>query len=89
VAYLAVTSWSVATLFYQIAVAGDPLWIVVALVLLGLMAGVFWAIGRWAATYREPDRPVFRDGEILRLLSGVLALDPNNPGSYPETRVLI
>jgi hypothetical protein len=48
VAYLAVTSWSVATLFYQIAVAGDPLWIVVALVLLELMAGVFWAIGRWA-----------------------------------------
>ncbi len=45
--YLWVVSWSVATLFYQIAVAGDPLWIVVSLLLLGLMVFVFWAIGRW------------------------------------------
>jgi ferrous iron transport protein B len=46
-AYLAVTSWSAATLFYQIAVAREPLWIVVALLLLALMATVFWVIGRW------------------------------------------
>ncbi|MBN1461865.1 MAG: Fe(2+) transporter permease subunit FeoB [Armatimonadetes bacterium] len=48
VAYLAVTSWSVATLFYQVTVGKSTLWIVVALALLALMATVFWTIGRWA-----------------------------------------
>jgi len=47
-AYLAVTSWSVATLFYQITVARSALWMVVSLLLIALMAVVFWAIGRWA-----------------------------------------
>lgn len=48
VAYLAVTSWSVATLFYQITVARNAFWIVVALALMALVAAVFWMIGRWA-----------------------------------------
>ena len=47
-AYLAVTAWSVATLFYQVAVAGNPLWIVVSIALIGLMAFVFWIVGKYA-----------------------------------------
>lgn len=45
-AHLAVTAWSVATLFYQVAVGRNPLWIGVALALLVVMGFVFWAIGR-------------------------------------------
>ena len=45
--YLGVTSWSVATLFYQITVARSALWIVVAVAFLALMGAVFWVIGRW------------------------------------------
>jgi ferrous iron transport protein B len=45
-AYLAVISWSVATLFYQVTVGRHVLWIAVALALMALMALVFWVLGR-------------------------------------------
>lgn len=44
--YLLVVAWSVATLFYQIALGGEVTWIVVALGLIGLMVIMFWALGR-------------------------------------------
>jgi ferrous iron transport protein B len=46
--YLAVTAWSVATLFYQVTVERDWVWIGVAAGLLAAQALVFWAIGRRA-----------------------------------------
>jgi ferrous iron transport protein B len=48
VAYLALTSWSMATLFYQVSVARNPVWIVVAVAALALMPILFWIRGRSA-----------------------------------------
>lgn len=45
VAYIAVTSWSVATLFYQVTVARNPLWMCTAVGLVALMACIFWIVG--------------------------------------------
>jgi|LSQX01.1.fsa_nt_gb ferrous iron transport protein B len=46
--YLGVTSWSVATLFYQVTVARDPLWIAVPIALMALCVLVFWIVGKTA-----------------------------------------
>jgi len=48
VAYFAVVSWSVATLFYQVTVARNPLWVGVAIALVTMIALIFWIIGKRA-----------------------------------------
>ena len=48
VTYLTVLGWIVATLFFQIAVARELVWIAVAVGLLGLIYGVFRIVG-WKA----------------------------------------
>jgi len=53
VAYLTVLAWIVSTLFFQIAVAHDPLWIGVALGMLAGIYGLFLLIGR----RRQPAAP--------------------------------
>ncbi len=52
-AYLAVIAWSIATLFFQLTVAHNPLWIIVAVALICLMALVFWVIGRRHRSFNE------------------------------------
>ncbi|HEY9595961.1 MAG TPA: ferrous iron transport protein B, partial [Spirochaetia bacterium] len=44
--YLLVTAWSAGTLFYQIALGGQALWIAVALGLLAAMVLGLWLVGR-------------------------------------------
>lgn len=43
--YLTVLAWIVATLFYQITIGHQLIWIVVPIAMLGLLAGIFWWIG--------------------------------------------
>jgi ferrous iron transport protein B len=45
-AYLTVLAWVTATLFYQITVGHQALWIGVALVILAAIGGVFWWLGK-------------------------------------------
>jgi ferrous iron transport protein B len=46
VSYLALTSWSVATLFYQLTVARDPVWIAVGAIALAFLPVLFWVRSR-------------------------------------------
>jgi len=46
VLYLSLLGWIVSTLFYQVAVGRQPLWIVISLALLGAIAGVLYLLGR-------------------------------------------
>lgn len=48
--YTGVTAWSAATLFYQLTVAHNPLWIAVPLLLIASAVSTFWAIGVRART---------------------------------------
>lgn len=52
-AYIAVTSWSLATLFYQVAVARNPVWIIAPLVLMVVMALVLWFVGKSSRSLQE------------------------------------
>ena len=51
-AYLGVVAWSAATLFYQIALGRQVLWIGVALGIIAAMVAAMWFLGRRAE--REP-----------------------------------
>ncbi len=44
--YLTLLAWVVATLFYQVTLGHQPLWITVSVLLLVAMIGVFWWLGR-------------------------------------------
>jgi ferrous iron transport protein B len=52
VSYLGLTSWSVATLFYQLSVGRSPLWIAAGVVALSLLPALFWIRGRMARPMR-------------------------------------
>ncbi len=47
--YLAVVAWSAATLFYQITLGGQALWIGIALAIIAVMIAVLWFLGRSGA----------------------------------------
>jgi ferrous iron transport protein B len=76
--YLGVTSWSVATLFYQVTVARNPLWIVVSIALMALCVMVFWIIGRTA-------RPIER--RIRRIAAPVDPAAGADQGPSPQGAV--
>ncbi len=46
VGYLTILGWSVATIYYAVAVTGSTLWFCVALLALAVMFGGFWLYGR-------------------------------------------
>ena len=56
VAYIGVVSWSVATLFYQLALGGSAGWAAMSLLLLGGAGAAFWLLG---------NRERATDGEVL------------------------
>jgi hypothetical protein len=45
-AYLTAIGWAIATLFYQLTVAFNPLWIIVSLGVIGLTIGSFVILGK-------------------------------------------
>jgi len=51
--YLTLLAWITATLFYQITIGHQPVWIVVPLVMLGLIATAFWWIGSRQKSFGE------------------------------------
>jgi ferrous iron transport protein B len=55
--YLTVLAWVVSTLFYQLTVAKQVLWIVVPLLLLGMIAVIFWWLGRKTSWRHDTKRP--------------------------------
>jgi ferrous iron transport protein B len=76
VLHISVTAWSVATLFYQLAVAHEIVWITTAGLLLAGMVTLFWAIG---AAGRARARAGSRAGTLLRIggiRAGALAVVP-------------
>jgi ferrous iron transport protein B len=54
--YLTVLAWVTSTLFYQITIARQTLWIVVPLLLLGMMVLVFWWLGK-KTSWRHDVKP--------------------------------
>jgi ferrous iron transport protein B len=55
--YLTVLAWIVSTLFYQLTVARQALWIAVPLLLLAAIGVVFWWLGRKTSWRREGQPP--------------------------------
>jgi ferrous iron transport protein B len=53
VVYLTVLGWITATLFYQIAVAHQPVWIVVPLIMIGAIILFFTMLGRRKGIRRQ------------------------------------
>jgi ferrous iron transport protein B len=62
--YLTVLAWVVSTLFYQLTVARQALWIVVPLLLLAAIAGIFWWLGRKTSWRHDVKRPNSGDAKV-------------------------
>jgi len=56
VLYLTVLGWIVSTLFYQLTVGHQIMWILIPLALIGVMAGILYALGRERGEGTIPSR---------------------------------